>query len=105
MLGSETNIKNIDETQEVEKKSSELTSDNVVEASKEEQHEQEEGEHIVKSAQDEQNELLNKLFNNVNYAIILAFFDKFSEHLGLKDITNFKNFDSSLINKKTSNFY
>lgn len=59
----------------------------------------------TKSAQDEQNELLNKLFNNVNYAIILAFFDKFADHLGLKDIILYKNFESSLINKKTSRLF
>ena len=54
-----------------------------------------------KTILDEQNESLNKLLNNVNYGIILAFFDKFAVHLGLKDIVVFKNFETSIINKKT----
>lgn len=52
---------------------------------------------------EEQAENLNKLLNNVNYGIVLAFFEKFSFHLdGLKDITVFKNFEASLTNKKIS---
>jgi hypothetical protein len=50
---------------------------------------------------EEQNENLNKLLNSVNYGIILAFFDKFAVHLSLKEIAIFKNFETSLINKKT----
>ena len=54
-----------------------------------------------KTLLDEQNENLNKLLNSVNYGIILAFFDKFADHLGLKDMVVFKNFETSIINKKT----
>lgn len=49
----------------------------------------------------EQNNNLTKLFNNINYGIILAFFDKFAVYLNLKEIALFKNLESSLTNKST----
>jgi hypothetical protein len=51
--------------------------------------------------QQETTELLDKLLNNVNYGVILAFLDKFSSYLTIKEY-KFKELESSLINTKIS---
>ena len=51
-------------------------------------------------AVDDADAALDKLLNNVDYGVVLAFLDKFATHLGIKEYT-FKNFESSLINAKT----
>lgn len=54
------------------------------------------------SNEKESNENLLKLLNNINYAIILAFLEKFGNYLTLKDYP-FKSFESHLLNNKTCN--
>ena len=48
---------------------------------------------------------INKLLNNVNYATLLAFIDKFGPHLSIKEITLFKNLELNIVNKKTGKFF
>ena len=47
---------------------------------------------------------INKLLNNVNYATLLAFIDKFGPHLSIKEITLFKNLELNIVNKKAGKF-
>jgi len=42
----------------------------------------------------------NRLLSDINYGTVLSYFDKFSVHLALRDLNVFKNFESSITNKK-----
>ncbi len=46
----------------------------------------------------------NALCNNINYGIILAFFDKFQSYFSFKELALFKNLESSLSNKKICSY-
>jgi hypothetical protein len=46
---------------------------------------------------------LQKLHNDINYGIVLAFVDKFGQHFSFKEIL-FDQFETGLINIRTCNF-
>lgn len=95
MTSSEIALINKENLDKPEGKSEQVNCDTVAEVNEEVDFEN------TKTQLEEQNEALKNLLNNVNYGIILSFFDKFSIHLGLsKEITIFKNLESSLTNKK-----
>ena len=45
--------------------------------------------------------ILEELLNDLNYSVILTFFDKFREHLQIAEYT-YKNLESNLLNTKAS---
>jgi hypothetical protein len=47
--------------------------------------------------------ILDELLNDLNYSVVLTFFDKFREHLQLADY-NYKTLESNLLNTKASKF-
>ena len=53
-------------------------------------------------ALEEKNKALTQLLNNINYAVVLAFLEKFSIHLAIKEYT-FKTLECQLTNAKTLN--
>jgi len=42
----------------------------------------------------------NRLLSDINYGTVLSYFEKFSVHLALRDLNVFKNFETSITNKK-----
>jgi hypothetical protein len=44
---------------------------------------------------------LRELLNDINYSVILAYWDKFREHLQVQEYT-FNNLETHLLNKKSS---